>query len=231
MATAKQIAANRRNAQKSTGPKSPEGKAIVSQNRMTHGLCARFSVLPEIEKQENYDTLLERFMEAEQPVDQVEVELVVKMAQSTWLSSRAVRSQNDCFVPMPKTPEQIKAGETPMGITDSLELAMRYHAAHDRAYQRASAELQKRKKERRLAEIGFESQERKRNQEARAQAEEIRKAEKHAVANAIATMRKQREEMRLGDQIAKMLPPDFNLNDLNSIFNAGGPAEKAAYTR
>ncbi|MGH9621602.1 MAG: hypothetical protein ACRD45_18090, partial [Bryobacteraceae bacterium] len=44
---------------------------------------------------------------------------------------------------------------------------------HDRAYQRASAELQKLKKARQLAEIGFASQK-------RAEAEESRKAERHA---------------------------------------------------
>src|SRR5579875_4118149 len=108
---------------------------------------------------------------------------------------------------MPKTPEQIKAGETPMGITDSLELAMRYHAAHDRAYQRASAELQKRKKERRLAEIGFASQKRA---EQRAQAEEIRKAEKHALHVTAANLRNQRQEVKLGDDLSKILAPDFN---------------------
>ena len=39
MATEAQIAANRQNALKSTGPSSPEGKAASSQNRLTHGLA------------------------------------------------------------------------------------------------------------------------------------------------------------------------------------------------
>ncbi len=41
MATsAKQIAANRRNAKKSSGPRTSEGKAVASRNAITHGLHA-----------------------------------------------------------------------------------------------------------------------------------------------------------------------------------------------
>ena len=73
MATAKQIAANRANSQKSTGPTTTEGKQKVSQNRTTHGLCGNFRVLP-AENQEHYDALLAGFMESEQPANPAEVE-------------------------------------------------------------------------------------------------------------------------------------------------------------
>ncbi len=46
MATEAQVQANRANAQKSTGPQTPEGKAIVSRNAITHGLLARAGVIP-----------------------------------------------------------------------------------------------------------------------------------------------------------------------------------------
>lgn len=50
MTTKKQIAANRRNALKSTGPKTEAGRRIVSRNAITHGLTgAQALVLPEEE--------------------------------------------------------------------------------------------------------------------------------------------------------------------------------------
>jgi hypothetical protein len=219
MATDKQLAANRRNAQKSTGPKTPEGRATVSKNRMIHGLRGKFGVVEELEKQENFDALRELYIEELQPNGQVQLDLVEKMAESTWLSARASRGTETCFVLEPKTPEQKKSGDIPVGIDHTgLQRFLRYQAAHDRAYQRAAAELRKLKEAERLAEIGFERQKRQ-------QAEEARKAEKHKLAISVATMRTQREEMRLGDEIAKMLPPDFTLDDLNSVFGtAARPA-------
>ncbi|MGH9655541.1 MAG: hypothetical protein ACRD6B_19020 [Bryobacteraceae bacterium] len=225
MATAKQIAANRRNAQKSTGPKSVETKAKVAQNGVKHGLCAKFRVLKELEKQEDFDALLNQLMEDEQPVGQAEIELVVKMAEHTWLAKRALRFQNQCFALEPKSPEQVKKGEIPVGVDLTyLEYYVRYHAAQDRAYQRASTELQKRKKARQLAKIGFASQK-------RAEAEESRKAEKHAVHIATAKLRKQREEMKLGDDLAKMLPPDFDLSSLDQAFSAAAHATSPVLSR
>ena len=40
-----QMAANRANAQKSTGPRTEEGKAISSQNALKHGVYSRSDIL------------------------------------------------------------------------------------------------------------------------------------------------------------------------------------------
>ena len=56
----RKLAANRANAQKSTGPTSVSGVATSSQNRRTHGLCGKFVVLPN-ESQELFDELLTAF--------------------------------------------------------------------------------------------------------------------------------------------------------------------------
>ena len=45
MTSQKQIEANKLNALKSTGPKTPEGKVIVSKNATTHGLRAQHTVI------------------------------------------------------------------------------------------------------------------------------------------------------------------------------------------
>jgi hypothetical protein len=50
MASAAQIAANQANAQKSTGPKSPPGKAMSCRNSVKHGMSGRGIVLPEAEE-------------------------------------------------------------------------------------------------------------------------------------------------------------------------------------
>ena len=47
MATEKQIAANQRNAERSTGPKSAEGKAKVARNALKHGLAGHGVIVPE----------------------------------------------------------------------------------------------------------------------------------------------------------------------------------------
>ena len=60
MASAAQTIANRLNAQKSTGPRTPEGKAVVSQNAVKHGLLAEQVVLLQFERVQSFRFLQER---------------------------------------------------------------------------------------------------------------------------------------------------------------------------
>ena len=61
MATDKQIAANRRNALRSSGPKSANGKARSRHNAATHGLYSQSSVLCN-ESRSDYDELIQAFI-------------------------------------------------------------------------------------------------------------------------------------------------------------------------
>ena len=198
MPTPKQIEANRLNSLKSCGPKSPQTKAKVSQNRRTHGLCGKFSVLA-CESQERFDSLVAALIEAEQPADASEVELVVKMAEHSWRARRALRLQDACFEMEEVTQRDLQTGQR--GITVNalnLETAMRYHTLHDRAYRRAAQELMERKKQRHLAEIGFE-----RKKQAAAEAQ--RKSEKHELAQDIAKLKKQLLEIRFAKASVALL--------------------------
>jgi hypothetical protein len=87
MSTAKQISANRRNAQKSTGPKTPEGKQTVSQNAVQHGWLARNSVLPH-ESTEEYNQLGVSIWAQYQPVPGLESSLVKRIVDCLWRLNR-----------------------------------------------------------------------------------------------------------------------------------------------
>jgi hypothetical protein len=88
MATKRQIAANRRNAKKCTGPKTPEGKAASSMNALRHGLRARKVVLPD-EKPEEFDEIFTGLQDQFQPQNPGEQYLVDQAAIAQWKLVRA----------------------------------------------------------------------------------------------------------------------------------------------
>ena len=75
MATDRQIAANRENALKSTGPRTPEGRAAVRLNSLTHGLTAKTLVLPG-ESEEDFGSLLDSLAAEHDPITPTEQALV-----------------------------------------------------------------------------------------------------------------------------------------------------------
>jgi hypothetical protein len=77
MSTDKQIVANRLNAQKSTGPKTPEGRAAVRLNGVKHGLYAETLVLPG-ERESDFTALLESYEAEHQPATPTEEALVAR---------------------------------------------------------------------------------------------------------------------------------------------------------
>ena len=185
----RKLAANRANAQKSTGPTSAAGLETSSQNRRTHGLCGKFVVLAN-ESQEMFDELFAAFVEVEQPANPIEHELVLRMAQQRWLSNRAIGYQNACFTVQPTTEDNIQTRTRSVAVNAELDRFLRYLASSDRAYARAAAELARRKKARELEARGFESQKRaeakqeqqkadREQREKRQQAEEKRREQQH----------------------------------------------------
>ena len=93
MATEKQIAANRLNAQKSTGPRTREGRAASRLNSLKHGLTAETLILPG-ENASDLEALLDAFESKFRPTDEVEQDLVRQMALATWRLRRFSQVEN-----------------------------------------------------------------------------------------------------------------------------------------
>jgi hypothetical protein len=94
MSSQAQIKANRQNAQKSTGPKTAEGKTTVSQNALKHGLFAAQDVLS-VENQDEYDLLREEMLAELAPVGAVESLLAQRAVSLAWRLRRAERMQDE----------------------------------------------------------------------------------------------------------------------------------------
>jgi hypothetical protein len=87
MATEKQIAANRRNAQKSTGPRSAEGKAVSSRNALKTGLYCPGIVIGH-ESIGKLETLEAQFTAEYQPSTPTERALVDTLIHLEWMLRR-----------------------------------------------------------------------------------------------------------------------------------------------
>ena len=94
MTSEKKIEANRLNAQRSTGPRSEEGKARVSRNPMRHGLCSRDVLLAQEDAGE-FAELLRQFVADLQPRDLLERIAVDRIAGEYWRLGRASRLERD----------------------------------------------------------------------------------------------------------------------------------------
>ena len=133
---------NRTNSQHSTGPRTPEGKLASSRNSFKHGLASAQLIIPG-EDAVAFDALLTDLLAEHQPANPTEQLLVQEMAQSYWLTQRALRFQNQCFAPE--------------GVNEKrLALFLRYQSTHERAFHKALNTLSRLKKDRAR---GFVSQE------------------------------------------------------------------------
>jgi hypothetical protein len=147
------LAANRANAQHSTGPVTSAGRANSSQNHTTHGLARHngaFVLLP-TEDPAGFEALKTALAAEHQPSTETESILIITMAESHWLANRAQNLQAGCFDP--------QTGQ----ISDAkmFSLYLRYQTTHARAFHKSLNDLLKIRAERRKVQNGFEAQERR----------------------------------------------------------------------
>ena len=139
------VRANRANAQRSTGPRTPEGKARVAQNALTHGLTAKSLVLDE-ESQEAFHSLRRRMLEDLNPQGETECQLVEHMIVSRWRLTRSWEIETGLFnqslaaTPSPD-PLILRRAQAYAELSPTLDRLNRYEARLQRDYDRSLRRL------------------------------------------------------------------------------------------
>jgi hypothetical protein len=96
MTSARQIAANRRNATRSTGPMTPEGKQRSRGNAVRHGLTAE-TVIGALEDADDYQAFEAAIIADYDAQSAVERELVLQLASALWRLRRATALETGLF--------------------------------------------------------------------------------------------------------------------------------------
>jgi hypothetical protein len=105
MASIRQIEANRRNALKSTGPRTQDGKMNSRQNAVRHGLTAETVVVP-IEDAEDYKSFEASIVLDYDAQSAVERELVLRLASLLWRLRRATAIETRLFELVSEEPNE-----------------------------------------------------------------------------------------------------------------------------
>ncbi len=88
------------NRSRSTGPRTPEGKARSSQNRLTHGLRSEKTVL-RTESQEEFDANMQSWLNRYPTDDELIQALVMQTAKAWWFLLRAQKHLEDVEFELP----------------------------------------------------------------------------------------------------------------------------------
>jgi hypothetical protein len=134
MTSEAQLAANRINATKSTGPRTRLGKAVVALNGMKHGLLSRESLV----RGESEADLVEfgkRLRVQLCPVGEIELLLVDRIASTAWRLRRLLRVETLLYDREDKLDAAFNSyGREKMGVLSRYEVTLErslYKALHE----------------------------------------------------------------------------------------------------
>jgi hypothetical protein len=157
MISERQQDANRRNAAKSHGPITPEGRAAVRHNALKHGFTAAEIILPTVEEQIDFQQFRLAFEQEYRPVGPTEEVLIEDMVAARWRLNR-IRKMEPGFFALRR--EVLKDGITEFSALDpQAQLALivlddardtdtygkmsRYEGRFERSFFKALKELQR----------------------------------------------------------------------------------------
>jgi hypothetical protein len=155
-----QLAANRANAQHSTGPTSIEGRKRSSQNALRHGITAQTTIMTE-EDRIHHDEFCANMLATLAPVGAVETFLASSAAEEAWRSNYA-RAQCDNIVAIghfdgtgdiydtdhPEIHTAITSARTVRDYAKTLELLSLYEQRIHRSFEKFLEKLEKLQAER-----------------------------------------------------------------------------------
>ena len=160
--TAAQLEANRNNAQKSSGPRTADGKNRARLNGLRHGLTGQTVVMP-FEDQKTWERHLARITESLQPETDLERGLAGSIASDQWRLNRARAIEENIFaLGQTKNPVQIEDADQRMNaaltqaqtfLADAKQIGLLtlYESRINRTLQRNMNELNRLQTERKAA--------------------------------------------------------------------------------
>ena len=122
MTSLKQIEANRRNALKSTGPTTPEGKESSRRNALRHGLTAE-TVIAALEDAEDYQAFEAAVIADYDAESAVERELVLRLASVLWRLRRATGIETALFESVTAEPGKLEHGFSRPTLIETVDLS------------------------------------------------------------------------------------------------------------
>ena len=157
------LRANRRNAQKSTGPKTVEGKSRSALNATRHGILSQVIHLPE-EEMNSYHEFTERYVASVQPVGSVETELANACADLQFRLHRLAAAEHNLFAighdeqgelwntGHPESHAALTMAETLRQASNPLALLTLYESRLNRRFLQTLKQLRDIQRERKLEE-------------------------------------------------------------------------------
>ena len=159
-----QLAANRENAQHSTGPRTLEGKRRSSLNATRHGLTSQVVVLPH-EDMQAYQAFHQEALKLWAPLGIHEQRLVQRLVDTDWRLNRCPTLEHGLFALGPNQTSDLAAESLDtQAILDAarvlresykaLESLGRHETRLSRLYQSTLKELKEMQAQRKLQELG-----------------------------------------------------------------------------
>ena len=145
MPTLRQIEANRLNAQKSTGPRTPQGKAVSSQNALRSGLDAESQFVTGEDRSE-FAALQHEYMARFHPLTPEERFQVDTLIRNEWILRRLFRAEAQLWeyhTLRADRSEGVPLGEALVAGNEVFRRLQRRITLAERSYKEAFAELER----------------------------------------------------------------------------------------